>query len=136
MDTGPIVAYLNRHDVHHAWAVEQIARLRVPYLTCEAVLAEATYLLQRNGLRSSLVFDLLDLGVLALGFSLEDEQEAVGALMRKYADRPMDLADGCLVRMSELHRDCVVLTLDQNDFSAYRRYRNEVIPAIMPPRPM
>jgi predicted nucleic acid-binding protein len=55
-------------------------------------------------------------------------------LLKKYADRQMDLADACIVRMSELTRDCRVITLDRNDFEVYRRNGRDVIPLIVPPR--
>lgn len=64
-------------------------------------------------------------------FPLQDEAAAVANLMQKYANVPMALADACLVRMTELHRDTAVLTLD-GDFRIYRRNRRQVIPLIAP----
>ena len=52
-------------------------------------------------------------------------------LLQRYADTPMSLADGCLVRLSEVHKDCRVLTLDKH-FKHYRRYGRSVIPLISP----
>jgi len=66
-----------------------------------------------------------------VAFRLEPESESVAALMRRYADLPMSLADACLVRMSELNRDCRVLTTD-SDFKLYRRFGRQVIPLLCP----
>lgn len=67
-------------------------------------------------------------------FSLEQELGAVLVLAAKYADRPMDLADACLVRMAELAQRCKVWTVDRADFSAYRRHGRQVVPCEFPPR--
>ena len=64
-------------------------------------------------------------------FDLETEFESVAVLMRRYAEVPMDLADACLVRMSELQRDCKILTLG-SDFKIHRRFGRQVIPLICP----
>jgi uncharacterized protein len=56
------------------------------------------------------------------------------ALLKKYSDRHMDLADACIVRMTELVRDCQVVTLDRSDFSVYRRNGREMISLIAPPK--
>lgn len=53
-------------------------------------------------------------------------------LCRKYADRSMDLADACLVRMSELTARCKIWTLDREDFSTYRRHRRHAVPCAFP----
>ena len=74
---------------------------------------------------------MIDRGLLEVRFDFQDEREATLRLLRKYADRPMSFADACLVRMSELHRDSQVLTLDR-DFTAYRRNGREGIPLIAP----
>ena len=66
-------------------------------------------------------------------FRLQDEAEAVESLLRKYASVPMDLADACLVRMTDLHRDCVVLTLDTEFRDIYRRRGRKIIPCQLPP---
>jgi len=70
-------------------------------------------------------------GVLRVGLEIEDQLPDLRTLMRRYRDRPMSLADACLVRMAELHPDAVVFTLE-NDFRIYRRHGNKVIPVLMP----
>ena len=131
-DTGPIVAYLNRRDRHHDWAVAHLRQLRPPLLTCEAVLSEAVFLLQSAPGGGDRVMDLLSRGVLRLPFALQEESSAVSRLLRRYGSVPMDLADACLVRMSEQHADCVLLTVDSEFRDVYRRHGRQVIPTLLP----
>ena len=131
LDTGPLVALLNRRDLHHEWAADQWSRVTPPMFTCEAVLAEACFLVQSYPGAQQAVLDLADRGVLDMSFHLEDESKGVSRLLRKYRDAPMSLADGCLVRMAELHDDAVVLTLD-SDFGFYRKHGRKIIPRISP----
>lgn len=131
-DTGPIVAYLNQRDRHHAWAVAHLRQLRPPLLTCEAVLSEAVFLLQSAPGGGDRVMDLLSRGVLRLPFVLQEESAAVSRLLRRYGSVPMDLADACLVRMSEQHADCVLLTVDSEFRDVYRRHGRQVIPTLLP----
>jgi predicted nucleic acid-binding protein len=132
LDTGPLVAYLNRRDEHHAWAVETLERLPSPVVTCEAVLSEACFLTRRLPGGPEAVLALVARGALGVDLRLASEIDPIRRLMRKYADVPMSLADACLVRMAELERDSVVLTTDR-DFTVYRRNRRQVIPLLAPP---
>lgn len=131
MDSGPLVAYALASEQHHEWARDYFDSITEAVLTCETVLGEASYLLARRGGNSDLIWALLRKGGVRIAFDLEIEFEAVAVFMRRYADVPMALADACLVRMSELHRDCRVWTLD-NDFKIYRRFGRQVIPLISP----
>ena len=131
LDTGPLVSFLASGLRHHAWAVEQWKRLRPPLLTCEPVLTEAAFLLKREGRDADALFVLLERGVIRIALSVEEEQADLRALMRRYRNRPMSLADACLVRLSEIHAAAEVLTLD-SDFRIYRRHGNKVIPVRMP----
>jgi predicted nucleic acid-binding protein len=131
-DTGPIVAYLNRRDRHHAWSVSAFMELRPPLLTCEAVLSEAAFLL-RSSPGGDRLMDLVTRGVLDIAFALRPEALAVDRLLRRYRSLPMDLADACLVRMSEVHPDSVVLTVDTEFRDMYRRNGRQVIPTLLPP---
>lgn len=125
-DTGPIVAFLNRRDQHHNWAVEQFKTHPLPFLTCEPVLTEAAYLLARSGLNAGTVFDLVLSGGLVSAFQIRPEVEIVKAMLERYRNVPMDLADACMVRMAELHPSASVLTLD-SDFHIYRTNKKEPI---------
>ncbi|MDE2944835.1 MAG: PIN domain-containing protein [Gemmatimonadota bacterium] len=132
LDTGPLIAFLNSRDGHHRWAREQWACVEPPFLTCEAVIAEACFLAHRlaSGAPEAVV-SLIERGVLDVSFRLADEAVAVARMMKKYDDVPMSLADACLVRMSEHHPGSVVLTLD-GDFRIYRRGGRHPIPTRMP----
>jgi len=131
LDTGPLVSFLAAESEHAAWVQEQWQRLAAPMLTCEAVLTEAAYILKREGADPDALFELLQRDILRVALRMDEEQPDLRALMRRYRDRPMSLADACLVRLSELHRDCAVFTLD-SDFRIYRRHGNRVIPVLMP----
>jgi predicted nucleic acid-binding protein len=131
LDTGPLVGYLNRSDQYHAWAVEGWSALFDPLWTCESVVSEAVFALQSEGLNAEPIFQLLERGIIRLGFAVEDHRADVLRLMRKYADQPMSLADACLVRMAELTDRCQVFTTDR-DFLVYRRKGRHVIPVLSP----
>ena len=128
-DTGFLVALLSRRDRHHRWATGQAAQLHHPWVTCEAVLSETFHLLGPSG--TPPMAALLRRDVLVAGFDLSVNLEAVLAVMDKYADVTVSLADACLVRMSEIVGDPVVMTTDA-DFRLYRRHSRQVIPCLMP----
>ncbi len=130
VDTGPLVSLIDSSEAQHGWACEQLASLRPPLYTCEAVIAKAVYLLASAQLDATAPLDLIARGVLRIHFDLAAECASVRALIARYAPR-MDLADACLVRMTELERDSRVLTLD-GDFRIYRRDGRHVVPVIMP----
>ncbi len=130
-DTGPLVSYLNRNDPYHAWAVALMKQVRAPLLTCEAVLTEAACFLRDDGLDVAPLFALLEREVLRLDFNLSEHWPRLRTLMARYEQ--MDLADACIVAMSELHRRCRVLTLDRRVFSTYRRNDRQVIDFAAPP---
>jgi len=79
------------------------------------------------------IVEMIHAGEIVLAFDLAEQAASVLALLGKYADRHMDLADACIVRMTELTRDCRVVTLDRTDFSVYRRNGRDLIPIIAPP---
>ncbi|MBX7194741.1 MAG: PIN domain-containing protein [Sandaracinaceae bacterium] len=127
-DTGFLVAFAARRDRHHDWATEVAAGVTEPLLTCEAVLAEASFQLESVQVVLAMVTD----GLVRTAFDAGEHTDRLHRLARKYGDRRPDLADLCLVRMSELHPHHPVITVDR-DFRVYRRNGREVIPVIMPP---
>ena len=131
VDTGPLVALLNRRDKHHKWVVQQLADIKPPMLTCEAVLAEATYLTRSVPHARVALIEMLGEGFLNIGMALADQHSAILAMVRRYTDVPMSLADACLVRLAELHPQSPVLTLD-SDFAVYRKNGRQVITMICP----
>ena len=132
VDTGPLVAFVDRRDAHHAWARERFCELDAPLLVCEPVLTEALFLLRRLPHSQTAVLSQVRAGRLRIAFSLAHEIEPVRSLLARYADRPMSLADACLVRMAELFDSHSVCTLD-TDFTVYRKHRRQAIPVVMPP---
>lgn len=129
VDAGPLVALLNRRDTHHAWVVQQLGDIQPPMQTCEAVLAEATYLTRAvPGARAALI-EMLGEGFLNIGMAVADHHSAILAMIRRYTDVPMSLADACLVRLAELYPQSPVLTL-HSDFVIYRKNGRQVIPMI------
>jgi uncharacterized protein len=135
LDTGPIVAYLSANDRHHAWAVAALGQLRPPLLTCEPVLAEAVYLLRGLSNGSARVFELIRRGAVTVGFRLADELDPVQRVIAKYGPGQTDLADACLVRMSEVYADPVVVTIDSQFRDVYRRHGRKTIPTVLPRPP-
>ena len=128
-DTGFLVAFANREDRYHNWAVGVAEQVSEPLLTCEAVLAEAAFHLRSVSVVLAMVRD----GLVLPAFDCKENLEQLQILATRYADRDPDLADLCLIRMSELHPKLPVITVDRKDFRIYRRNRREMIPLICPP---
>lgn len=128
-DTGFLVAFANRNDRHHDWAVSVAEGVTEPLLTCEPVLAEAAFHLQSV----PLVLAMVGEGLIVLSFDCGENLAQLAVLARRYADRRPDLADLCLIRMSELYPKHNVVTVDREDFRVYRRNKRETIPLICPP---
>ena len=128
-DTGFLVAFANRTDLYHRWAKGLASQVDDPLLTCEAVLAETAFHLQSV----PIVLKMVAGGLITIAFDLNDHLPHVAALAKRYQDRQPDLADLCLIRMSELNPRHGVITVDREDFRVYRRNRREMIPLICPP---
>jgi predicted nucleic acid-binding protein len=126
-DTGVIVALLAADDPFHEWATEAF-RQHSPFFTCDAVVAEACSFFPDP----RPVLTMVSRGDLILDFDLDEQMPRVLALVTKYADQPMDLADACLVRMTELSERCKVWTIDRNDFLTYRRHGRQAVPCSFP----
>ena len=128
-DTGFLVAFANANDKHHGWAVQLATGITEPLLTCEAVLAETAFHLESSSVALAMVND----GLVALAFDCREHLVQLSRLADRYADRKPDLADLCLVRMSELFPKHSVITIDRTDFRVYRRNKRETIPILCPP---
>lgn len=131
VDTGPVVALLNRRDQYHAWTKQVMAEFEPPLFTCESVISEACFLLRSVEGGSEAVLGLIAREAVTVEFALAAETRSVLALMRRFKSVPMSLADACLVRMTELVAKSTVLTLD-SDFAVYRRNRRQTVPTISP----
>ena len=126
-DTGLLVALVAERDHYHDWAVELARRITWPFLTCEAVLAETAFHLQSSKAVTGMLLDNL----VRVAFDCSSHLEHLHELAVRYGDRKPDLAELCLVRMSELYPRHPVVTIDR-DFRVYRRYRREIIPTLCP----
>jgi uncharacterized protein len=131
VDTGPLVAFFDRSERHHRWVAERIEELEAPLLVCEPVLAEAIHLLGRYSRAQDALLELLQNGALSIAFQIEEHVGALRKLLRKYGDRPISLADACVVRMAEIHERHAVLTLD-SDFTVYRKHGRLPLALIYP----
>ncbi len=131
VDTGPLVALLNRRERHHSWVAKVMDTIEPPLFTCDPVLSEACFLLRHIGGGSDGVLELVARGLVRSDFHVMAEADSIRTLMKKFASVPMSLADACLVRMTELDQKSVVLTLD-SDFKIYRRNKRQMVPTLMP----
>ena len=131
LDTGPLVAYLDRRDKMHNWSITLLKDIEAPLLTSEAVISETCFLLRGvdGGVRT--VFELLRRQVITVLFRLADDVRPIASLLNKYADVPMSVADASLVRMAEQFPESTVFTMD-SDFRRYRKHSRQVIPLIIP----
>ena len=133
LDTSFLVAFLRERDEFHAWAVTALKAHDGRLLTCEAVIAETCHLLRdRLDARKRLLASVAQ-GNIGIPFTLAEEAAAIEKLMDRYRNIPMSLADACLVRMAEIHKEAVVLTLDE-DFKIYRKANRHVVATVMPSR--
>lgn len=120
LDTGPLVALLSKDDANHARARERFADCLPPFRTCEAVVAEACFLMRKVHVHGPAeVVSLLARGLYNIAISVEDEAAQIETVLKKYATRPISLADACLIRCAEIHREARIFTFD-GDFVVYR----------------
>lgn len=131
LDAGPLVAYLDTADQHHAWAVAAFRQLTQPVFTCEAVLSEACHLLDDAAQAVRKICTMLDRGIVIPDFTVSTRHTRVFALMDRYADVPMSFADACLICMSEDSGGGTVFTVD-GDFLIYRINGRRPVPLLAP----
>lgn len=131
IDTGFLVALLNRSEHYHPWVKTQLSQISAPLLTCEAVITETCFLLQTIHQGEDTILKLINSQKLQIPFQLNQESPTIQELMQQYRSVPMSLADACLVRMTEIYPNSTLLTLD-SDFQIYRRNKNQTISLIIP----
>jgi uncharacterized protein len=124
LDTGVIVALLDRSEEAHRVCADAVQQLESPLLTCEAVIAESCYLLRNLSGASEAVIENIAAGIFQVAFQLSQEATSVKQVLRKYRDRKIDLADACLVRLADMFETGDILTLDR-DFTIYRWGKNK-----------
>ena len=124
LDTGVIVALLDRSESSHKACAGTVRELLAPLITCEAVIAESCYLLRNLPGASEAVIGNISAGIFQIPFQLSRESAGVKQVLRKYRDRGIDLADACLLRLAEEFGAGDILTLDR-DFAIYRWGKNK-----------
>ena len=124
LDTGVIVALLDRSEKLHQACSAAVRSLEAPFVTCEAVIAESCYLLRNLPGAPEAVIENVAAGIFQIPFQLSREAAGVKQVLRKYRDRKIDLADACLIRLADEFEIGDILTLDK-DFEIYRWGRNK-----------
>lgn len=119
LDTGALVALLDRDEQWHAAAAEAVESLQRPLVTCEAVVVEACYLTRRMRGAAAAILGNVERGIVRIPLKLDDMAAPVAALMHKYRDLPADLADACLIHLADVMGTGDILTLDRH-FATYR----------------
>jgi predicted nucleic acid-binding protein len=131
VDTGFLVSLLNRSEQSHNWVKTQLSNISAPLLTCEPVITETCFLLQKIHQGEDTVLSLINRGKIQIPFRIDEESSIIRELMQRYQSVPMSLADACLVRMTEIYPNSILLTLD-SDFRIYRKNKKQMIPVIIP----
>ena len=125
LDTGPLVALLSRNDANHTRARKLFADCAPPFRCCEAVVAEACFLMRKvHALGPADVVALGTRGVYSIAISAEEHWTNIEALLKKYSDRPISLADACLIRCAEIYQEERIVTFDE-DFNVYKWARHK-----------
>jgi uncharacterized protein len=135
VDTGAILALLDRTDRWHKFCVDAFQQLRLPLLTSEAVLTELFHLVGDSRAEMEAAWSLVRTGAIVLATIEDAELPHVHTLMSRYWDRPMDFADATLVYLAKRESLSTILTVDHADFDTYRiegRRRFRVLPAKRP----
>jgi len=126
VDTGYLVALLNRHDAHHRWAVDALDRLPGPWSTSEACISECVFILESAGkLAVEKLLVWIESALLIPGSFLPDSLSSVRHEMLRYRDRWVDYVDACIVVLSDSHPRLPVATVDASDFVVYFRMRGK-----------
>ena len=124
LDTGVIVALLDRSEKFHKTCAQTVREVEAPLVTCEAVITESCYLLRNLSGASEAVIENITAGIFQVPFQLSRDTAGVKQVLRKYKDRKIDLADACLIRLADQFGTADILTLDQ-DFTIYRWGKNK-----------
>jgi uncharacterized protein len=131
IDAGPLVALVDADDQHHARCVAALKELREPLATVWPPLVEAMYLLSDLPSAQNALWEMLERGAVLLVPLDSKDIPRIRELMRKYANRPMDLADASLLRVAEREGLRKIFTVDRRDFSVYRIH-NRIRPILIP----
>ena len=131
IDTGPILALLDRNDPWHQPCVETMARLRLPLMSSAAVLTEVFHMIPDGSRALDEAWTFVGSGAITLAGIGDEDLDSVHGLMVRYRDRPMDFADATLVHLAQRESLTEIFTIDHDDFETYRidgRRRFRVVP--------
>ena len=131
IDTGAILAFLDRDDRWHEPCAVSLATLRLPLATSAAVLTEVFHLLRNQPRQKAMAWNFVRSAAVTVLTIDDADLPALDQLMRKYADRPMDFADATLVHLARRESLSTVFTIDHDDFETYRidgRRRFRIVP--------
>jgi uncharacterized protein len=120
IDTGAILALLDRNDRWHELCKKAFRQMRLPLLTTQAVLTELFHLVGDSRADMEAAWKFVRSGALVFGTIEDAELPELRTLMSRYWDRPMDFADATLVHLANRESLSVILTVDQSDFATYR----------------
>jgi uncharacterized protein len=123
VDTGPLVALLDRSDPYHLTCQETLSSLEDSLVTVWPVVTEAMYMLRSYWQAQDALWEMIDTAAVAILVLGKNDVARMRELMRKYRDLPMDLADAALVRVAERERLRRIFTLDRRNFQIYRPSR-------------
>ena len=132
IDTGAILALVDRRDRWHEACVKAFQQVHLPLITSEAVLTELLHLVGDNAREVRAAWKFIRSGALTIFPIADSDLHALGTLLEKYSDRPMDFADATLVYIAERKSITLILTIDRDDFETYRiqgRRRFRIVPA-------
>ena len=131
VDTGALLAILDRQDPWHARCVNAFESLELPLLTSTAVLTGLFHLVGSSRRDVAAAWHFIRAGAVTIGTIGDEDLGSLERLMDRYHDRPMDLADATLVLLAERESLTTILTVDNDDFETYRiggRKRFRVVP--------
>lgn len=131
LDTGVIIAVLDRREKRHAECVQIVSGLRQPMATCEAVITESCHLLENIPGASEVILENVVKGIFQVPFQLSRSAASISAILLKYRDTPADFADACLIHLADELDTGDILTLD-SDFAHYRWRRNRPFNMLIP----
>jgi predicted nucleic acid-binding protein len=131
IDAGPMVALVDADDQHHRSCAAALQTLREPLGTVWPALTEAMYLLAGLGPGQNGLWEMIERGAIQLLALGSTDLPRIRQLMRKYANRRMDLADAALLHVAEREGIRTFFTIDRRDFRVYRLH-GRVRPVVIP----
>lgn len=131
VDAGPLVALVDAGDQHHAKCVAALRIMREPLATIWPPLTEAMYLLADLPKAQEALWEMLERNAVQLLPLDSTDAPRIRELMRKYSNRPMDLADAALLRVAEREGIRKIFTVDRRDFAVYRLH-GRIRPTLIP----